>query len=243
MERIIFIIARMFFRVIYYWIGFNKLAKNKDYVKAHEFIGKGASEAIKKGRVSVEVEGLKNIPKEDGFVFFPNHQGLFDGLMFFAYSPRPFAVVLKKEAAKLPLVKSIVGATDSIAMNREDIRQSIQVISEMSKRVKEGRNFIIFPEGTRSRAGNKLLDFKGGSFKAATMAKAPIVPCALINSFKVFDGKGIKPLKVKLIFLQPIYYEEYKDMKCADIAVMVKNRIEETIANDPMARAELINAK
>ena len=39
------------------------------------------------------------------------------------------------------------------------------------KEVKQGRNFLIFAEGTRSRQGNKLLDFKGGSFKAATKGK------------------------------------------------------------------------
>ena len=57
----------------------------------------------------------------------------------------------------------------------------------MAEEVKKGRNFIIFPEGTRSRQGNHTLEFKGGSFKAAMKAKCPIVPCALIDSFIPFD--------------------------------------------------------
>ena len=121
-------------------------------------------------------------------------------------------------------------------MDRKDLRQSVKVITDVSKQVKNGRNFIIFAEGTRSKLGNKMLEMKGGSFKAATTAKCPIVPCALIDSFKPFDEKGIKPIKVTLKYLKPIEYDEYKDLKTNEIAIMVKDRIEkainETIANE-----------
>ena len=40
--------------------------------------------------------------------------------------------------------------------------------------------------------GNKLLEFKGGSFKAAQKAKCPIVPCALVNSFVPFDENSVR---------------------------------------------------
>ena len=38
-------------------------------------------------------------------------------------------------------------------IDREDVRQSLQVIVNVSNDVKNGRNFLIFPEGTRSRQG------------------------------------------------------------------------------------------
>ena len=66
-------------------------------------------------------------------------------------------------------------------MDRNDIRQSLQVIVNVTNEVKNGRNYLIFPEGTRSKMGNEMLEFKGGSFKAATKAKCPIVPVALID--------------------------------------------------------------
>ena len=77
--------------------------------------------------------------------------------------------------------------------------------------------------------GNRLNDFKGGSFKSAVKAKCPIVPCALIDSFKPFDENSIQPVTVKVIYMKPLYYEEYKDMKTVDIAAEVKRRIEKTI--------------
>ena len=91
------------------------------------------------------------------------------------------------------------------------------------------RNYIIFPEGTRSKNGNNLLEFKGGSFKAATKAKCPIVPVAVIDSYKAFDTNSIKYVKVKIVILPALFYENYKDMKTTEIAEVVKGRIQEAI--------------
>jgi len=99
----------------------------------------------------------------------------------------------------------------------------------MTKRVKEGENFLIFPEGTRSRQGNILLEFKGGSFKSAMNAKCPIVPVAIIDSYKAFDTNSIKKLTVQVHYLKPLYYEDYKDMKSTEIAELVSSRIQQTI--------------
>ena len=52
----------------------------------------------------------------------------------------------------------------------------------------------------------------------------------MIDSFKAFDTGSVKKLTVQVHFLEPIYYEEYKDMKTTEIASEVKRRIEETIA-------------
>lgn len=110
-------------------------------------------------------------------------------------------------------------------MDREDIRQSMTVIQKVTEELKKGRNYLIFPEGTRSRNGNKMLEFHGGSFKCAIKAKCPIVPIALVNCFKVLDEKGCKPVKVAIHYLEPISYEEYKGMKTVEVAAMVKERI------------------
>lgn len=103
------------------------------------------------------------------------------------------------------------------------------IINQVAEEVKKGRNFLIFAEGTRSKMGNKLLPFKGGTFKSALKSKCPIVPCALIDSFKPFDEKSIARVTVKLIYLKPMYYDEYAFMKTNEIAEEVKRRIEEAI--------------
>lgn len=232
MWRIILMVVRLIYIAPYYMYRIWKYGKteNVDLKEAYDYIKKVTKAANKAGRVKIESHGLENLPKEDGFIFYPNHQGLFDVLVFLESCPRPFAFVIKKEARDIILLKQVGDALGSLAIDREDIKQSMKVILEMADRVKEGKNFLIFAEGTRSKQGNQLLDFKGGSFKAAMKAKCPIVPCALIDSFKPFDEKSIKPVTVKLIYLPPMYYEEYKDMKTGEIAAEVKARIEEAIS-------------
>lgn len=186
--------------------------------------------AIKGGRVEIDGHGLENLPQEDGYILFPNHQGMFDVLAILQLMDRPVSVVLKKELAEIPFLKQVFACLGALAIDRSDVRQGMKVILQMAEEVKKGRNFIIFPEGTRSKNGNQLLEFKGGSFKAAMKAKCPVVPVALIDSYKAFDTGSIKKQKVQVYFLEPIPYEEYKDMKTTELAEVVKKRIEEKIA-------------
>lgn len=181
--------------------------------------------ATKAGRVTIEVKGEENIPKEQGFIYYPNHQGLFDVLVFLQASPYPFAFVMKKEVEKLIFVKQVAGALGSLSIDREDLKQSLEVINRMSEKVQAGRNFIIFAEGTRNRNKNIPGEFKAGSFKAAVKSKCPIVPCALINSFVPFDEKHVRPVTVNVEFLKPIFYDEYSEMTTVAIAKEVKRRI------------------
>ena len=160
---------------------------------------------------------------------FPNHQGLFDVLMMIESHERPFTAVIKKEMEKNFFMNRVVKVLKAQYIDREDIRQSMKVIKKMTEEVKEGRNYVIFAEGTRSKNGNNTNEFKGGSFKSATNAKCPIVPVALIDSYKVFDTNSIKKQDVSIYYLEPILYEEYKDMKTSEIAEMVRERIQNKI--------------
>ncbi len=181
------------------------------------------------GRVTIDVHGQENIPQENGFMFFPNHQGLYDVLAIVEACPVPFSVVMKQELKNIPFLKQVFACLKAIPLDRDDVRQAMKVINQVAEEVKNGRNYLIFAEGTRSRRGNHLGEFKGGSFKCATKAKCPIVPVALIDSYKAFDTKSIKKLTVQVHFLKPITYDEYKGMKTTEIAEEVKRRIEETI--------------
>lgn len=229
--RIALMVMRLIFWVPYLFGGicWHGVRKDYNFEAAYKHIQLVARKACKAGRVTLEAEGMENLPKENGFIFFPNHQGLFDVLVFLATCDKPFTVVIKKEASNIILLKQVIRALRAHVIDREDIRQSMQVIKAMVEDVKEKKNVLIFAEGTRSKQGNIVGTFKGGSFKSATMSKCPIVPCALVDSFKPFDENSIKPVTVKLRYLTPIYYEEYKDMKASEIAEEVQNRIQNAI--------------
>lgn len=185
--------------------------------------------AVESGNIELQVHGKENIPQEDGFMMYSNHQGMFDVLAIAATCDNPMSAVLKKELAEIPFLKQIKQCTYSFAMDREDIKQSMTVIMDVIKAVKKGQNVLIFPEGTRSKMGNKLLEFHGGSFKCATKTGCVIVPVAMVDCFKVLDQKGCKPVTVQIHYLKPIQPEEYKGMNTQELAAMVKGRIAEIV--------------
>jgi 1-acyl-sn-glycerol-3-phosphate acyltransferase len=190
------------------------------------------SRAIQSGNVDLKVTGLENLPADRPFMLYGNHQGMFDVVAISGTCPIPLAVVYKKELKGVPLLQQIYDCTRSYAMDREDVRQSLTVIQNVTEELKQGRSFVIFPEGTRSRKGNEMLEFHGGSFRCALKAKCTVVPMALIDSFRVLDEKGSKPVAVQLHYLQPIEYEEYKDLKTTQLAELVKSRIAACIAEN-----------
>ena len=185
--------------------------------------------AAKSANVDLQVTGLENIPKEGSFMLYGNHQGLFDVVAIAASCPRPLSVVYKKELSNVPILKQIYACTNSFAMDREDVRQSLTVIQNVTQQVKNGYPYLIFPEGTRSKLGNKMLPFHGGSFRCAVKAKCPVVPMAFINSFRVLDEKGSDRVTVQLHYLPPIPYEEFQDLKAAELAALVQGKIQTVI--------------
>ena len=223
--RNIFIVPWLYLKLCWYASHTNSIPVEKKMALLKTIVGY----ANRGGNVEIKAYGVENIPSEGSFMFFPNHQGMYDVLAIIDACDNTFSVVAKKEVANVPLLKQTFACTKSYMMDREDIRQSMQVIMNVANDVKNGKNFLIFPEGTRSKNGNVIGEFKGGSFKAATKARCPIVPVALIDTYKAFDTGSIEPLTVQVHFLKPMHYEEYKDMKTAEIAAEVKRRIEETI--------------
>ncbi len=120
------------------------------------------------GNVKIEAYGTENIPSQNGFMIFPNHQGMYDVLALIDVMNQPISVVAKKEVANVPFLKQVFKCIKAKIMDRENIRQSMQIIIDVAEEVKNGRNYVIFPEGTRSKTGNIIGEFKGGSFKTAT---------------------------------------------------------------------------
>ena len=190
------------------------------------------SRAIQSGNVDLKVTGLENLPTDRPFMLYGNHQGMFDVVAISGTCPIPLAVVYKKELKGVPLLQQIYDCTRSYAMDREDVRQSLTVIQNVTEELKQGRSCVIFPEGTRSRKGNEMLEFHGGSFRCAIKSKCTVIPMALIDSFRVLDEKGSKPVTVQLHYLKPIEYEEYKNLKTTQLAELVKSRIAACIAEN-----------
>ena len=93
MRRIALMVFRLFFKAIYYFshIWWCSIHESISYEEGFRWCKKTTLAANKAGRVTIEAHGVENLPEKDGFIMFPNHQGLFDGLVFLESCPKVFS--------------------------------------------------------------------------------------------------------------------------------------------------------
>lgn len=51
----------------------------------------------------------------------------------------------------VPFLKQVFKIMKAFMIDREDVRQAMKTITSVTKEVVSGRNYLIFPEGTRSK--------------------------------------------------------------------------------------------
>lgn len=152
MKRILLMVLKLLGHVpVWFWriCSFAKDTEEQRYSieEKYNYIREIAIKANKAGRVTIVSSGEENLPEEDGYILYPNHQGMFDVLAFLETMKRPFSLVFKQEVKDIILLKQIREALHYIPMDRSDMKQSMKVILEASNRVKAGENFLIFAEG------------------------------------------------------------------------------------------------
>lgn len=172
-------------------------------------------------RVKHNVIGLENIPKEGTFLITPNHQSFYDAISLIAVSKRPFTYVAKKETKKMPLVGIIVKILGGFFLDRESIRQSLELMKRIEEFMKKHKNIgvVIFPEGTRTKDPDlKPVEFKGGSYKVAYKVEAPVIPATIHGTTKVLSKKWYWIHRVDIIYGKTMNYEDYKTMSSVELA-------------------------
>lgn len=183
----------------------------------------------KAGRITTEGYGMENLPKEGGYILCPNHQGKYDALGIMLTHTAPCSVVMDMDRSNFPLVKQFINLVNGKRMDLKNQRQAMHVIREMAEEAKAGKKFIIFPEGGYCHNGNDTTFFKPGAFKSAIWGKVPIVPVVLIDSYRVFEERNLKPIKTYVMYLKPLLYADYKNMTTVEIAQLVQERIQEVL--------------
>ncbi len=177
-------------------------------------------------RTTTSYYGLENLPAEGGYILYSNHQGKYDALGIMAGHPRPCRVLMDAKRAKMPLANEYVSLVRGKRIDHANMRQQVRCITEIGEEVKAGKVYLIFPEGGYRRDQDNYMNrFRSGCFRSAMLAGCPIVPVAIIDSFKPFGSRGLKPVHTEVHFLEPIPYETFSNMKAADLAELVQERI------------------
>lgn len=185
----------------------------------------------KSGHIRTEVYGTENLPKEGGYVMYPNHQGKYDAYGIVSGHEKPCTVVMDKDKSYTIFTREILDMVKGKRLDKNDVRQGFAIMNEITEEVKQGRHYMIFPEGYYDKEKkNTLIEFKAGCFKTSLNSKTPIVPVVLIDSYKAFNTSRPGKVTTQVHFLEPIPYEDYKEMKTRQIAELVHDRIQEKIA-------------
>lgn len=178
------------------------------------------------GGIKTIVTGQEHLPEEGGYMMYPNHQGKYDVYGIIGVHENPCSFVMDKAKSYIIFVREALDMLEGKRLDIHDVRQAMTIIKEMTEDVKNGARYILFPEGGYDNNGNTLQEFKAGCFKISLKSKTPVVPVAIVDSYKVFNVNHWGKVTTQVHYLEPILYDEYKDMKTQQLAELVKTRIQ-----------------
>ena len=145
----------------------------------------------------VKFEGLENIPKKGGYIYASNHRSNADPVFVAVKVRIPFAYMAKKELFEgNKFFKWLITVFGAYPLERGIGDRS--AVDEGIKRIRAGKNFMIFPEGTRSKDG-KVGRGKTGIAIIAAEAKTQIIPIGIS-----YEGELKFRTKVTVRYGKPI---------------------------------------
>jgi 1-acyl-sn-glycerol-3-phosphate acyltransferase len=126
--------------------------------------------------IDVRITGLEHVPQDGPALIASVHQSAFDTAIWMLL-PRP-AYVLKKELLKVPLFGALMRPSGMIVVDRRAGARAIRDLIRDGRRARDdGRQVVIFPEGTRGQPGARHVIQPGVAALANAMG-VPVIPVA-----------------------------------------------------------------
>jgi 1-acyl-sn-glycerol-3-phosphate acyltransferase len=126
--------------------------------------------------IRLDVRGLENIPPGAALIA-SRHQSAFDTFVWLTLLPR-CCYVFKQELRRIPLFGKLMGAAGMIEVDRAGGGAAIRtLLAEADRAVREARQIVIFPEGTRSEPGSPVV-LQSGIAAMASRTGLPVIPVA-----------------------------------------------------------------
>lgn len=153
--------------------------------------------------VRYEVRGREHLP-EGGALIASKHQSMWETLAFWGILPDP-AIILKKSLVYMPFFGWFAVKLGNISIDRKGGASTLRAMLKQAKqRGSEGRQVLIFPEGTRTAPGENP-EYKPGIVGLYQAMKVPCIPVALNSGVHMTNYCGLrKPGLIVVEFLEPI---------------------------------------
>lgn len=151
----------------------------------------------------LEVRGMENIPPGP-VVIAAKHQSAFDTIVWLTLLPDT-AYVLKKELLSIPLYGWHARNMGMIPVDRAGGGPALRAMLRGAQAsLEEGRQVVIFPEGTRTAPGERV-PYQPGVVAIAGLGVAPVIPAAT-DSGRVWGRRAVlkRPGVIRISVLPPL---------------------------------------
>jgi len=138
------------------------------------------------------VTGQENLPPEGGALILAKHQSTWETFFFPSILHYP-AFVLKRELLRIPIFGWGLAGIRPIAIDRGAGRKALTSMIKQSRvALDQGRDVVIFPEGTRQKPGAPP-NYRIGGAAVAVASGRPVIPVALNSGLFWPKGGFTKP--------------------------------------------------
>lgn len=146
--------------------------------------------------------GRENIPRGVAYIVCSNHVSAIDPIFVGISIPNRMYFMAKVELFKNVLLRALLNGLGAFPIKRGEV--DIKSIKTSLKLLKSGKVLALFPEGTRNRSDEVVAE--PGIAMLAIKSKVPIIPIAIISSYKFFK-------RTSIIIGEPIVLTDYYDRK------------------------------
>jgi 1-acyl-sn-glycerol-3-phosphate acyltransferase len=141
----------------------------------------------------VEILNLDRIPSTGGCIIAANHIGRLEVLLVYAMLPRSDIILIAAEKyRKYAFFRWLGKQVDAIWVER--FNADLHAVREVLKRLKDGKVFVVAPEGTRSKTAS-LQPGRPGTAYLAAKSGVPVVPVGVIGTEDCVVRANLKRLR------------------------------------------------
>jgi 1-acyl-sn-glycerol-3-phosphate acyltransferase len=145
--------------------------------------------------IRITVAGDAGQLQRGGCVIISNHFGYLDGIVLGSLFPVIF--VSKTEVKSWPLVGQWSTLCGTVFINRQKKGLIPLAVNEMSRKLKQQANILLFPEGAATN-GERLLPFQTAPLAAPLRSRAMIVPVTL--AYQSIDEQPLSAANRDLVY-------------------------------------------